>query len=375
MAAFAIYRLPYQQECRLLMQTEGQPAELPSLSALSGKEGFVMAPFTIDQRHPLLLFSPDVDECLSPDDLLTAAGDAGELVAKMSQVLSSPQQEENERYGTKGHYAIDFANFHSQILEGEFSKVVLARCCHEKNTRHETPLQLFVRACREYPRLYVALVCAYRCGTWLMATPEVLLEGDGHQWSTMSLAGTMSLTDSQLNFDEPPSPERHDDTEIGWNIKNIQEQRFVSTYITERLEQVATGIEEHGPYTRRAGRLVQLRSDFLFTLPDTGRLGELLNVLYPTPAVCGLPKDAARDFIRRNELAPRQYYSGFAGLLQPTGETHLYVSLRCMRLRGDDCTLFAGGGLLADSEMSTEWDETEAKMETMRVLIKKDAQG
>ena len=125
----------------------------------------------------------------------------------------------------------------------------------------------------------------------------------------------------------------------------------------------------------RAGRLVHLRSDFLFTLPDTGRLGELLNVLYPTPAVCGLPKDAARDFIRRNELAPRQYYSGFAGLLQPTGETHLYVSLRCMRLRGDDCTLFAGGGLLADSEMSTEWDETEAKMETMRVLIKKDAQG
>ena len=153
-------------------------------------------------------------------------------------------------------------------------------------------------------------------------------------------------------------------------MKNIQEQRFVSTYITERLEQVASDIEEKGPYTARAGHLVHLRSDFHFTLSDASRLGELLNALYPTPAVCGLPKDAARDFIIHNEFASRQYYSGFAGPLYLEGGTHLFVSLRCMRIDQEACSLYAGGGLLSDSDMETEWRETECKMDTMRGLLR-----
>ena len=96
-------------------------------------------------------------------------------------------------------------------------------------------------------------------------------------------------------------------------------------------------------------------------------------ILYPTPAVCGLPKGAARDFIVKNEYAPRQYYSGFVGPLDPNGETHLFVSLRCMRIAEGECFLFAGGGLLADSDQEAEWRETEDKMETMGVLLHKNA--
>ena len=57
------------------------------------------------------------------------------------------------------------------------------------------------------------------------------------------------------------------------------------------------------------------------------------------------------------------------GPLDIDGQSHLYVSLRCMRLHGDRCQLFAGGGLLADSEEEMEWKETEAKMMTMKKLI------
>ncbi len=371
MSAFAIYRLPYGKECHLVLQNEGQPVELPSVSAISGKKGFVIAPFSMDSRHPVLLLQPDVQMDLLPEDLNVPYGQGDEnFVRLMENILQQPQQEEPIKSGTHFHYAVDFANFHSHILEGDFTKVVLARCSHELNVNHLTPLQLFTKACKLYPRMFVALVSAYRCGTWLMATPEVLLEGDGIQWSTMSLAGTMPLREDQMGFDEPPSLFMHvGDDDISWNIKNIQEQRFVSTYITEALEQMASEIEEKGPYTMRAGNLVHLRSDFHFTLRNKDKLGELISILYPTPAVCGLPKDMARDFIVRNEFAPRCYYSGFLGCLDPEAETHLFVSLRCMRIDREGFSLYAGGGLLADSDMEAEWRETEMKMETMRCLL------
>ena len=367
MPAFALFRLPRQQECRLVMQTEGEPEEWQTAYAFGEKKAFVIAPFMVDSHHPIMLLRPDVDEVLDPDTL----SDEGESLwkSRIQDILTTPQQVEKTKAGSFTHYAIDFANFHSQIVEGEFTKIVLARCSHESNPEGFTPLQLFVRACHAYPRMYVSLISARRCGTWLMATPEVLLEGQGEHWNTMSLAGTMVLREDQMGFDNPPFPAPHGAHEIVWNVKNIQEQRFVSTYITERLEQVASFIEEKGPYTMRAGNLVHLRSDFRFTLPDRSRIGELIHALYPTPAVCGLPKDAAWDFIIHNEFAPRSYYSGFVGLLDPEGETHLFVSLRCMRINGDDCCLYAGGGLLADSELETEWKETEDKMMTMRALL------
>ena len=369
MPAFALYRLPYQQHCQMVMQSSGQPLELSSVFALSGQQGFVIAPFTPDESHPILLLSADVSvqtdpEAWLPDGQSEYAG----LREQAEEILLSSQQD-SAVCGTKSHYEIDFANFHSQILAGQFSKIVLARCSHVPNEDGKNPFALFVKACHCYPRLMVALVAAPRCGAWLVASPELLLGGDGTTWTTMSLAGTMRLSDELLSFDEPPTQVIHHDEKIRWNIKNIQEQRFVSTYITECLEQVASDIEEYGPYTMRAGNLVHLRSDFRFTIADTARLGELLHILYPTPAVCGLPKDAAREFIRRNEYAPRDYYSGFMGILNPEADTCLYVSLRCMRINRDGFSLYAGGGLLPDSKMETEWSETEDKMETMKALI------
>ena len=112
-----------------------------------------------------------------------------------------------------------------------------------------------------------------------------------------------------------------------------------------------------------------MRSDFTFTLSDNRHLGDLIACLHPTPTVCGLPKREAFQFIIHNEHRPRRYYSGFMGWLNPAGDTHLYVSLRCMNIADGSCRLYAGGGLLRDSVMEQEWQETEAKLETMRRLI------
>ena len=228
-------------------------------------------------------------------------------------------------------------------------------------------MELFQRACQLYPRLFISLVYTPKSGLWLTATPEILLEGDGSEWRTIALAGTMKLEGDEL---------LGEGEHMTWSTKNIQEQRYVATYLMGCLEQLAKNIREEGPRTVRAANLVHLRSDFTFTLLNNARVGDVLQMLHPTPAVCGLPKQETYRFILDNEHTPRLYYSGFMGPLnlQPQTSnlkpsTHLYVSLRCMQITSDRYRLYAGGGLLKDSIEELEWQETEAKLETMRQCI------
>ena len=326
MSGFAIYRLPHADTATIIRQKDGQPAELCSCTDLNGRSGFVVAPFEVRSDQPILLIRPDEVEHVRVADIPL---DEGEPVT--SSVLRD----------TRAYYSIDFANFHAQLEQGTFRKIVLARCSDETTPVPLSPMTLFRRACDLYPRMFIALVDTPKSGCWLTATPEILLEGGGHHWQTIALAAT----------------------------KNIQEQRYVATYIAECLEQFTREFREEGPYTVRAANLVHLRSDFSFTLSASDRIGDLLQQLHPTPAVCGLPKRDTFRFIVGNEHTPRRYYSGFMGMLDPEAQTHLYVSLRCMNIEGSTYHLYAGGGLLKGSTEEQEWQETEAKLETMRRCI------
>ncbi len=355
MTAFAIYHLPLSDRCIRVEQTDGEPEEMQSLAGLNGRRGFVMSPFAPSEDCPILLIRPDKTSEMAVSDL----PDCGETAPKA--VLAEA-----------GHsnYAADFRRFHSEILAGKFQKIVLSRCSTAIAVSKPSLLQLFSRACRMYPRLFVALVSTARSGTWLTATPEILLKGGHRRWETMALAGTMPLSDGQLSFDNPPvSIGKSDDKGIEWSAKNIREQRFVASYIAESIAPFAANVTEKGPYTVRAGNLVHLRSDFSFTLNHTEQLGNLLDALHPTPAVCGLPKRSALQFILENESRPRRYYSGIVGPLDADGLTNLCVSLRCMEITPDLYRLYAGGGLVDASTETSEWLETEAKMGTMGSVI------
>jgi len=348
MSAFAMYRLPHANHAVMVRQTSGQPEALHCCQELNGREGFVVAPFQITDSQPILLVRPDeVSEIPLRSVPLPAADEA-------ASVVSSPCPDLYRR-----RYAIDFANFHAQLCAGSFRKIVLSRCVDEAPALAPDSEDLFWRACARYPRLFVAMASLPHAGVWLTATPEILLDGVGDSWRTVALAGTMRLEgDCLLGEGE----------DVRWSPKNIQEQRFVATYIAECLERFTADFREEGPNTVRAANLVHLRSDFDFRLPDTSHLGDLLAELHPTPAVCGLPKRVAFDFIVKNEAVSRQYYSGFMGPMCPSSATHLYVSLRCMHIH-DGYHLYAGGGLLKDSTEEQEWLETEAKLETMRRIL------
>jgi len=353
------YRLPYHDHFVQLTQQQSVPQTFLSLTDLNGKSGFVMAPFCATEAEPILLLHPDKVENIP----------VGQDNTVEDWCIETPSAEEGLH--EQRSYHADFEAFHQQLADHHFAKIVLARQEECPCSAKVDPERLFLKACNVYPRMFVVLISTPQTGTWLMATPEILLAGDGMQWNTMALAGTMNLQGEQLMFDNPPVQNRMDRPidDMVWSEKNRLEQRYVASFIHQRLEDFSSKIVEGDVYSVRAGNLVHLRSDFSFTLNDIQQIGTLLEKLHPTPAVCGLPKDETRQFILKNEHEPRHYYSGLTGWLNPDGETFLYVTLRCMQLKAERCRFFAGGGLLLDSEEQQEWEETEAKMETMKQLF------
>lgn len=353
------------------MQNDDDPEELYSIDELNGKSGFVIAPFDATETCPILLMRPDIVKTFrlktEKEDAVKAGAKEVKAETKETAKVETVETVSNFAKASdaeKRSYAEDFEDFHDQLEEGRFDKIVLARCSHiTSKTAHEKAEDLFKKACKMYPRLFIALISTAQSGTWLMATPEVLLSGNGCEFKTMALAGTQQAPPSDIVADKPVEG-------VEWSQKDREEQLYVSDYIEDVLSEFTDHCHKKGPYTTMAAQLYHLRTDFTFRLDDTDLLGDVLDALFPTPAICGIPKEETRQYILANESIDRKYYSGFVGPLMPNGDTHLYVSLRCMNIHpGGKFDLYAGGGLLEESIMEKEWDETEAKMQTMKRVI------
>ncbi|MCU0369328.1 MAG: chorismate-binding protein, partial [Cyclobacteriaceae bacterium] len=108
--------------------------------------------------------------------------------------------------------------------------------------------------------------------------------------------------------------------------------------------------------------------DMLATnFPQLGSV--MLKLLHPTSAVCGMPYEAALDFLKNQEGYDREFYSGFLGPIQIKNESHIYVNLRCMQLFNKFVRLYAGAGVTIDSIPEMEMEETEIKMQNLQKLI------
>jgi isochorismate synthase len=110
-------------------------------------------------------------------------------------------------------------------------------------------------------------------------------------------------------------------------------------------------------------------------LKDDTSLKDVMNTLHPTPAVCGLPKAEAKQFLLQNEGYDREYYSGFLGELNydfatgEEGKTDLFVNLRCMKIEDNKAHLYIGCGITKDSDPEKEFVETVNKSMTMRRVL------
>lgn len=350
--SFALYRLPWTDEPVLVLQADGNPDLLDGLEQLNGKRGFVLAPFHSTSGLPIV--------CIRPDYVVRGWDNIQQVL--LSFQTSYPQIEVDDidaaclvpNIGRRAVYDEVFGRFIASLRGRTFQKLVLSRCATTALPPDFSPLAAFVRACDSYPRMMVSLCHTPVTGTWIGSTPEIILSGHGTEWNTVALAGTMTVNGH---------------TEADWTRKNREEQAYVSGYVRAAIRHFGCEPVENGPYTARAGQLIHLKTDFHFLLDASARIGDMLRELHPTPAVCGLPKAEAWRFIAEHEGYERAYYSGIIGWVDPDSETNLYVNLRCMRLSRGAATLYAGGGILPQSEADLEWAETEEKMNTMKAIL------
>jgi menaquinone-specific isochorismate synthase len=93
---------------------------------------------------------------------------------------------------------------------------------------------------------------------------------------------------------------------------------------------------------------------------------DLIGLLHPTPAVGGLPKEKALLLIRALEGFDRGWYSGPVGWVDGSGDGEMFVAIRSALLSGNEALLYAGCGIMADSDPKAELEESRLKLEAMR---------
>lgn len=339
-SAFAAYKLPSIDNLHLVMQHKTGLQHI-GFSHKIEAEGFMMLPFCCTLDKPMLIIKAD-ERIDGHHEVLSAMRDI------MPALSSMPDTEAD-------HYHDAFVSALDALQNHRLSKIVMSSCSYIK-TRIDA-VALFEKACERYPRMMVYMCYTPVTGLWMGCSPEMIMDGKGNEWTTVALAGTQPVVDNRLPMD--------------WDLKNRREQRIVADYIRQVLDDKALKVNESNTYIQRAGDLAHLRTDFTFSLGNPAvETMPLLGQLFPTPAVCGLPKEQAYDFINRHEGYDRGYYAGVIG---PLGEdeTHLYVNLRCARIYADGIRLFAGGGLLKESVEGKEAEEIRQKMNTIGSLIDK----
>jgi isochorismate synthase len=237
------------------------------------------------------------------------------------------------------------------ILAGKMGKVVLSR--KETVSNHTDFVTVYTRLLLTYPDAFRYCWFHPQTGVWMGATPERLLKTDGKTFSTVALAGTQQFIDTE---------------HVLWQEKEKEEQRFVTDFIVDGLRGETSEINLSEPYTVRAGNLLHIKTDIGGTFAKDSVLEKAIEILHPTPAVCGYPKPDAQKFIRENEGYNREFYSGYLGETAPAA-SDLYVNLRCMKVEQNSAHLYIGCGITAASNPSKEFDETVSKALTMKKVL------
>jgi isochorismate synthase len=239
------------------------------------------------------------------------------------------------------------------IENNEFKKVVLSRKETVDLVRFDL-MEAFEKLVQLYSSTFVYCFFHPKVGIWLGATPEQLVKANSTSFQTIALAGTQKDRGT---------------SEVFWEEKEKKEQQFVTDYIVETLNEAVAKIAVSKPYSLKAGSIWHIKTDISGILNSGFGLQQVIRLLHPTPAVCGLPKDKAKAFILENENYNRTFYTGFLGELNMENKTDLFVNLRCMEICDSQANLYMGCGITKDSIPEKEWQESVNKSLTMKRIF------
>ena len=356
----ALWRLPNQSKINLLISSAKKVLDEVVLEEL--KPGFVLAPFSptgskyfLEANH-LFEFTNDISELTHGQFTEQVQKSNFKGLPKFHVAKSVGQQTTPESFLELVKLSIN------AIESGAFEKVVPSTQRKIDVPADFDLLDAFDSLSQRYQAAMVSLVSDSTLGTWMGASPELLVSTDKHNiFRTVALAGTQPFKEGV--------PMRS----VSWTQKEIEEQALVERYIISCFKKIRVReYDEYGPKTVQAGNLIHLKSEFEVNmkevnLPQMGSV--MLKLLHPTSAVCGMPMDASYKFLEANEGYDRELYAGYLGPVNIDNENHLFVNLRCLKWCGDSIVQFAGAGVTIDSVPDQELKEVEIKFETIRKAI------
>ena len=234
------------------------------------------------------------------------------LATEIRNFISTAKSKSNTSTTSKEAFLTTVEKAIAAIKSGDLYKVVPAKTKCIDLPENFDLASVFLTLCEAYPNAFINCFYSENTGFYIGASPETLIRTKGDEFFTMALAGT------QIAKGENPLKN------AAWTQKEIEEQALVSRYI-----------------------------------PQLGSV--MLDLLHPTSAICGMPKDQALEFLQSEESFDRAYFSGFIGPVNMDEETTLYVNLRCAMLANKKIWLYAGAGITEDSVPEKEWEETEMK--------------
>jgi menaquinone-specific isochorismate synthase len=245
------------------------------------------------------------------------------------------------------------ADARDTVAAGALRKVVPTRALALETGRGPDPARLVAELEDRYPQCAVWAIARER-GVLVAASPERLVALHGGQVSSDALGGTAPTADPGERAPRMPSLV---------SAKVHQEHGLVVEAIREALAPLVEGLAEDAvPEVFDLGQLAHLRTVFRGRARPEATLLRLASRLHPTPAVCGLPRRDALDWLRARGNARRGWYTGAVGWVDRRGEGELSVVLRCGLFRGREARLFAGAGVVAASDPEAELAETELKL-------------
>jgi len=351
--AFVCYRKPNEQDILINIFSENDISEMNDYNEINKFSGFIFHPFEIKKEQPALLLSPSLSFTINTIPL--------NIESKIKQYSFKTQKSNSNRFITsatsKDNYFTQIISMLSALRNKELKKVILSRPIIKEDISAEKIGLLFNNLEKKYSSAFVYFFHIPNKNSWIGATPELFFKKESGFCKTTALAAT------QVNTNQ---------NEIIWGSKEKEEQAIVSNYIEDLL--VSNRIDNYkktGPKTISAGNLFHLQTEFSFASSSIKNIGQFLQQLHPTPAVCGLPKHDAISLINKTESYQREYYGGFLGEIN-NNKTHLFVNLRCMQFIGNKAVLYVGGGITSDSIPEKEWEETCSKAQTLLSVMEKN---
>jgi menaquinone-specific isochorismate synthase len=320
-----------------------------------------------------LPFAPDrPGELVVPRLVVGRAVDGTRWLTSIEPTASEPRLPEPEVSGAAGPAAFEVTSdlpaadwcrtveeARDELRAGRARKVVLSRAVTVRADKMLSRQMIVERLREAYPACML-----YSVDGFVGASPELLVARAGDLVRSHPMAGTAPRSDD-------PTTDARLAANLIASTKDQEEHRLTIDMVHDTLLPWCSYLDEEAEPSIVAMANVQ----HLATLVS-GRLSappasviELMTALHPTPAVCGSPRDVALDLIDRFEPFDRGCFGGPVGWVDAAGNGAWAVGIRSAALDGNRAHLFAGVGVLPDSDPTAELAETRAKLQALLSAI------